>query len=130
MVIVVWVGEEVEATEELLHSSLGTGIAQTAAPTILQADKHATSAVLTSEYYLVHMLCMEYLCQTLCRLAGLVLAALSAWLWVQLGYLWCWCPPLGFGCAGWLLGSWLNCLGSDISFSSGLTVALARGGVV
>ncbi|KAL3147732.1 hypothetical protein ABBQ32_002473 [Trebouxia sp. C0010 RCD-2024] len=45
MGIVAWVGVEVEveATEELLHSSLGTGIAQSAPPTILQADKHATS---------------------------------------------------------------------------------------
>lgn len=101
--------------EELLHSSLETGIAQTAAPTILQADKHATSAVLTSEHCPMHMLCQELLCQTLCRLAGLVLAALSAWLWVQLGCSWCWCPSLGFGCAGWLLGSWLNCLGCGVS---------------
>ena len=89
MVIVVVV---VGVTEELLHSSLGTGIAQTAAPTTLQADKHATSVVLTNEHYTTHMVCQECLCQTLCRLAGLVLAALSAWLWVQLGCLWCWCP--------------------------------------
>lgn len=63
MGIVAWVGVEVEveATEELLHSSLGTGIAQSAPPTILQADKHATSAVLTSEHYFMHMLCLEHL---------------------------------------------------------------------
>ena len=112
-------------TEELLHSSLETGIAQTAAPTILQADKHATSAVVTSEQCPMHMLCQELLCQTLCRLAGLVLAALSAWLWVQLGCLWCWCPSLDFGCAGWLLGSWLNCLGCG--FSSGFQCWLWQG---
>lgn len=47
------------ATEELLHSSLETGIAQTAAPTILQADKHATSVVLTNEHYALQMLCQE-----------------------------------------------------------------------
>lgn len=124
MAIVVVVEEE-GVIEELLHSSLETGIAQTVAPTILQADKHATSAVLTSEHCPMHMLRQEFLCQTLCRLAGLVLAALSAWLWVQLGYLWCWCPSLGFGCAGWLLGSWLNCLGCG--FSSGFPCWLWQG---
>ena len=122
-VIVVVVVEGV--TEELLHSSLETGIAQTAAPTILQAAKHATSAVLINEQYPLHTLCQELLCRTLCRLAGLVLAALSAWLWVQLGCLWCWCPSLGFGCAGWLLGSWLNCLGCG--FSSGFPCWLWQG---
>ena len=52
----------------------------------------------------------------------MVLAALSAWLWLQLGFLWCWCPALGFGVgyAGWLLGSWLNCLGfSGTCFGNG-----------
>lgn len=124
-VVMVIVVVEEAVTEELLHSSLETGIAQTAAPTILQADKHVTNAVLTSEQCPTHLLCQILLCQTLCRLAGLVLAALSAWLWVQLGCLWSWCASLGFGCAGWLLGSWLNCLGCG--FSSGFPCWLWQG---
>ena len=116
---------EAEVTEEPLLSSLGIGTAQTAVPTILQADKHAINAVAKSERCLMQLFCQ--IC--LCRLAGTVLAALSAWLWVQLGFLWCWCPSLGFGCAGWLLGSGLKCLGSGTCFSSGL-LAVAKHGVV
>lgn len=126
-VIVVVVVVVEGATEELLLSSLETGTAQTAAPIILQADKHATSVVLTNEHYPSQTLCQERLCRTLCRLAGLVLAELSAWLWVQLGCLRCWCPSLGFGCAGWLLGSWLNCLGCGTCFSSGFPCWLWQG---
>lgn len=49
------------------------------------------------------------------------LAALSAWLWVQLGLaVWCWFPSLGFGvgCAGWLLGP--GSFASRFGFSSDL----------
>lgn len=117
------------ATEELLHSSLETGTAQTAAPTTLQADKHATSVVLTNEHCPSQTLCQERFVPNFVQ-GWLVLAALSAWLWVQLGCLRCWCPSLGFGCAGWLLGSWLNCLGCGTCFSSGFPCwHLARGGV-
>ena len=115
--VMVIVEVEGEVIEEPLLSSLGTGTAQTALPTTLQADKHATNVVAKSEQYLMqHLFCQN----CLCRLAGTVLAALSAWLWVQLelGFLWCWCPSLGFG-VGWLLGSWLNCLGSGTCISSG-----------
>lgn len=128
MVIVVVVVVE-GATEELLHSSPETGIAQTAAPTILQADKHATSVVLTNEHYPSQTLCQERLCRTLCRLAGTgcieCLALGSAWLpmvLVSFPRVWlCWL-------ASWLLVELLRVWHLLQLWLS--VLALARGGVV